>query len=517
MKTNLTRILGVFAMLSATRAWAVPDVPLHWLEASPALATGVSFGVPWARGTTAKDATFSLVTSDGRTLPTQTWPLAYWPDGSLKWSGIATVVPPGAAGDLVLRAGKAASSEGAISIHRSDTTIEVDTGKLRCRVGLWGTTLIESLRVDGREVARQGRLVCINQVGPDGSPETGASREKFLGKVTQVTVEQSGPVRAVLKIEGTHQAGAGSRTWLPFTMRLYFYAGQESIRLVHTLVYDGDEQRDFIRGIGLEFAIPMREEIQNRHVRFSGEYGGLWAEPIQPLVGRGGRFVSAPAGGDVYPSQLAGQRVPNAASYSAAGQGLLADWAVWDSFKLVQPNADGFSIVKRTNAQSAWIPCGAGRRSSGLVFVGDVSGGLGVGVKNFWQSHPASLEVANASTSEATLRAWLWSPDAEAMDLRHYDTRAHGLEAVYEDVQPGLSTPVGVGRTSELTLWPTGQFPARPTPPSGPGPAPSRRCWSQHRNIFTAPARLAFGVCRAGPRRFAGQSRTRWPRRLIFT
>jgi hypothetical protein len=47
------------------------------------------------------------------------------------------------------------------------------------------------------------------------------------------------------------------------------------------------------------------------------------------------------------------------------------------------------------------------------------------------------------------------------MDLRHYDTKAHGLEASYEDVQPGDSTPFGIARTSELTLWPAGSVPAK--------------------------------------------------------
>ena len=41
------------------------------------------------------------------------------------------------------------------------------------------------------------------------------------------------------------------------------------------------------------------------------------------------------------------------------------------------------------------------------------------------------------------------------MDLRHYDTRAHDLDSSYEDVQPGFSTPHGVARTSEMTLFPT--------------------------------------------------------------
>src|SRR5213078_2241612 len=102
-----------------------------------------------------------------------------------------------------------------------------------------------------------------------------------------------------------------------------------------------------------------------------------------------------------------------------------------------------------------------GRRASGLVFAGDVSGGLGVGVKNFWQSYPASLEVQGASTAAAALYVWLWSPDAPAMDLRHYDTRAHDLDSSYEDVQPGFSTPHGIARTSEMTLFPSAGVPSK--------------------------------------------------------
>jgi hypothetical protein len=91
----------------------------------------------------------------------------------------------------------------------------------------------------------------------------------------------------------------------------------------------------------------------------------LWAEPIQPAVGRGNAIVTYPGqqGGNVYPDQLAGKRIPNRRELSERSQGWLSDWAVWDSFKLVQANADGFSIVKRTNPQSAWIPCGAGKRA----------------------------------------------------------------------------------------------------------------------------------------------------------
>lgn len=440
------------------------SVQLNWLDrTAPSVNSGVSFGVPWPRGVVRKDQTFTLATIDGKTLPLQTWPLAYWPDGSIKWSGFATVASPQNTGGLKLWVGPAGAPAGpTVQVRQSDTTYEIDTGRLKARITKWGGSIIESMSIDGREIARDGKLVCILQDGPDGDPLNSPHKEQFISKVQKVTVEQSGPVRAVVKLEGMHKGAHGGREWLPFVVRLYFYAGQETVRMVHSIIYDGNESQDFIRGLGVVFSVPMREQIQNRHVRFSGEGLGLWSEPIQPMIGRGGRFVANPAGGaDVYPDQIAGKRVPNREQFNAAGQSLLADWAVWDDFKLTQPNADGFTIMKRTNAQSAWISAGAGKRASGLVFAGDVSGGLAVSLKNFWQSYPASLEVQKASSGAAELTVWMWSPDAPGMDMRHYDTKPHGLEAVYEDVQPGFSTPQGVARTSELTLFPSGAVPSK--------------------------------------------------------
>src|ERR1700712_255276 len=109
-----------------------------------------------------------------------------------------------------------------------------------------------------------------------------------MSLVKKVTLEQSGPVRPVVKFEGVHQGTKSGRTWLPFNVRLYFYAGETSVRMVHTVFFDGAQEKDFIHGLGVTFAVPMREEIQNRQVRFSGEADGLWSEPIQPLVGRAG-------------------------------------------------------------------------------------------------------------------------------------------------------------------------------------------------------------------------------------
>ena len=92
--------------------------------------------------------------------------------------------------------------------------------------------------------------------------------------------------------------------------------------------------------------------------------------------------------------------MPNRKALNAAGQHLLDAFAMWDNYRLIQPNAQGFTIEKQTGPQSSWLIAGAGKRSTGYVFVGDVSGGLGVGAKDFWQSYPAGLEVRQARSND---------------------------------------------------------------------------------------------------------------------
>jgi len=435
------------------QAAAAGSVELKWLgSAAPATGVGVTWGVPFARGTVSKTQTFALAASNGSALPLQQWPLAYWPDGSIKFGAFASVVPAGTGGAFRLAPGAPAAPSTPLKVQQSAGSIDIDTGMLQCSMGRSGANLITSMVREGREVAKSGRLVCSLDGGGD-----------FVSDIKSAVVETSGPVRAVVKFEGVHKGG--SREWLPFVVRLYFYAGHEQVRMIHSIVFDGDQEKDFIRSLGLAFAVPMREQIHNRHVQFTGDGEGVWAEPIQPATGRrvlalpGARPGPGGAQNVAYETQLAGKALPNKEAFNAAGQKLLTDWAIWDSYKLAQLSADGFTLQKRTNPQSCWLNAGWGKRSTGLVFAGDVTGGLGVGLRNLWQSYPAGLEVRNATQAEAELRVWMWSPEGAAMDMRHYDTKGHDLDSAYEDWQPGFSQAHGVGRTSELMLFPSVNVP----------------------------------------------------------
>jgi hypothetical protein len=459
MPAALNSLAAATTTATGTPPTPATPVDLRWLEGgTPRARPGTTWGVPWPRGTLMRDTSLALQTTAGERIPMQTWPLAFWPDGSVKWTGHAIAAQAGGADRLQLAPGAPAAVPQPVRVTEADNVIVVDTGAIVCRVARRGADIVESIVRDGREIARAGRLVCLRQDRSNFASSGTLRQESFTGAISSAVVEQAGPVRAVVRIEGRHE-GAGGRAWLPFTVRLYFHAGGDAVRIVHTFVFDGEQSQDFIQGLGVRFAVPMRDELHNRHVRFAGEGNGVWGEAVRNMPGWAARFGFAYA--DKFADQLDGRACLPLAEFDEKSRRQMETVPAWSDFTLFQSSADHFEVRKRTGAHSAWVGAGHGRRASGLGYVGGVSGGLALGRRNFWEMHPGQIDIAGATGEVAQLTLWLWSPDAPPMDLRHYSDRAHGLEINYEDWEEGHSTPLGVARTSELMLWALAATPPR--------------------------------------------------------
>lgn len=462
---------AVGAVTTATARAAMPvagtpgAAPVRWLDGkAPAAAPGTTWGVSWASGRCPADMALALFDAQGRAVPVQSWPLATWPDGSLKWTAHALPVDAVLEGHGELRKGPPAAPARPLTARETGEAIEIDTGVIRARVAKRGGALVTGLWRGGREIARDGKLVCLLE---DRSVESvaGATREvAFNGEIDAVTLEQGGPVRAVVKIEGKH-AGEG-RAWLPFVVRLYFYAGGEAVRVLHTITFDGDEQQDFIKGLGLRFTVPLGGAWHDRHVRFAGVDEGVFGEAVRQLTG-----LRRDPGAAVRAAQVAGEATPPLAEWNQAAATRLEFIPAYDDWTLVQRNADGFEIRKRTREGYVWLTAAQGQRAGGLAYVGTPTGGLAAGIRNFWESHPAQLDVSGATGEAAEFTLWVWAPDTPAMDLRPYhdglgqDTYAKqyngGLEITYEDWEEGFDTAEGVARTSEMFVWVLGGTPSR--------------------------------------------------------
>lgn len=458
-------------------------VPLQWIGSTPEMDKAVSFGVPFEKGKISPESTLQLTTVNGENIPIDTWVLAYWPDGSVKWSGVAGVIPAGTEGATLELAKKKSvkkarttnlNDQASVSVTETPRNILIETGVISAYIPRQGEFLIDSLLYKGVKVGEKTRLICSTQSTPILESTSQVSFSNYVSEVKSATVERCGAIRTLIKLEGVHKNKDG-REWLPFVVRLYFYSGSEQMKIVHSFLFDGDQNQDFIRALGIRFDVPMREALYNRHIAFSSADGGVWSEPVQPLVGRRvltlGDAANRNSGRDVtdknaskdkeaslQQQQMEGKRIPPYEAFDEKNRSLLDNWASWNTYRLSQLTADAFSIRKRANDTNPWIGTFSGTRSEGYAFAGDVSGGLGLCLHDFWQSYPSAIEISETKAPVATLTAWLWSPDAEPMDLRHYDNVAHDLNASYEDVQEGLSTPYGIARTTTLTLIPQGGY-----------------------------------------------------------
>ncbi|HEY7046585.1 MAG TPA: hypothetical protein VH373_05150 [Jatrophihabitantaceae bacterium] len=444
------------ALASPSRAAAAAPstgggVELHWLDGPPATSTGAAWGVPWPRGQVARGASFALTTSSGTPVPVQTWPLAYWPDGSLKFTGHAVAADAGLDPKLTLGAGSPATPSQPVSVQRKGGDFVLSNGVVDVRVPASGPLLVRSIARGGRTTAQNGRLVLQLQDGPEGTVRTSS----WTGTIEDATVEQSGPVRAVVRLSGYYRNGP--RKLLPWTVRIYLGAGAESLRLMHSFIWDGNVQTDFVAGLGLEIQVPMSDDPYNRHVRFAGPDRGVWGEPVLVLTG-----LRRDPGAAVRAAQVAGTATPPPSQWAATVRDGYTALAQWNDFTLAQHSAAQCAVWKRTSANGSWLKhAGFADRAPGFGYVGGVSGGLGFGLRDFWQQFPRALDVRDATKDTATVTLWSWSPHTEAMDMRPYDTAGHGLDLAYEDNRYGFGIPTGVSRSTDMELWAFAATPSR--------------------------------------------------------
>ena len=430
-------------------------IALRWIGDGEAndnsgLSTPSTVGVPFGKGEVTESTPMTLTTPDGESIPFDRWTLARWEDGSVKWQAITATVPAQTDSCMLTLSGKI----GKVKHSSLPAAPKLYISK--------GQNLIDSIVVNGKKAAGRMWLEASYDESEQLDHATSVVRHRLVSRVDKVDAERTGDVRSVIRIEGTHSSPTGD--YLPFCVRIYTYKGSDEIQIVHTLTVDSIMAERRISSIGLRMEVPLRQADYNRHVAFFSNDGGVWRESVQPLTGR--RTVNLPVkfadslkAEGIAPLpidylQQNGMRLPDYEDYNLIGRFLIDKLAKWDEYRLSQLSPDAFSIRKRATDKSPWIGTFEGHRAAGTAYVGDSDGGLMLMMKDFWQSYPSSIEIEGARSDMATVNLWMWSPEAEPMNLAHYDTIAHDLEASYEDVQEGLSTAYGIARTTTIRILP---------------------------------------------------------------
>ena len=158
---------------------------------------------------------------------------------------------------------------------------------------------------------------------------------------------------------------------------------------------------------------------------------------------------------ELYETQIAGKKL----ELSSMDQELqnnvkqaFGNMPTWSNYHICQDSAEHFSVKKRTGQEECcYLDCIHGNRAVGAAAVAGEEGGIAVALRDFWQKYPSGIWIDRVDTGCAEVTVWLWTPEAEAMDYRHYDVTGYS-QSYYEGFDEFGADPHGIGNTNEIEI-----------------------------------------------------------------
>lgn len=215
----------------------------------------VTIGMPFPKGALYEKNSMPQIALQG-TQEYQFRTLKKWHDGSVQWVLIdfqADVKSDGKNNNVHVIRGNG-NSAGKLA-EDNDEMITVNTGVMVVQIRKKGFNLFDNVSVDGSEIIAKGKS--------RGCIVTGKEREEYLAfndAKARVLIEENGPVRAVVKAEGTHIEK--DKRMMDYTVRMHFYKGKHRAKVFYTLRNASKEQvkHAYIRSLDLSAKINLSGE-----------------------------------------------------------------------------------------------------------------------------------------------------------------------------------------------------------------------------------------------------------------
>jgi len=359
-----SRLALLLVALAATLA--AQGLPLTVINSttSPASQSPVSFGVPFQQAPNPlydpEQNGLCVLDDRGQAVPCQFRVLARWngerhdPTKPLKWVLVSFLADAPANGGGKYYLGIAPRPSRPILATETSSDVVVTTAP--------GTQFVidRSALSIFRTVTVAGRTIVP---APGGAVEMwGVGGQVIPPVVTETTLEENGPIRAVVRQKGT----LGS---LKFTTRSYFHAGRSEVTYDFRLENEG--------AYGVYFGVtPSPRYFDSCHLRL-------------PVNGAGGQLVSSTA-----IRNLGGQPYELTQDCTAIGQG---DMNIHDNF--VYRERVGGTVVQ------------SGERYGGAVEIPGSQGGVTIAVDRFWENFPKSLKLTGAHARVGLWPDWGHGPE----------------------------------------------------------------------------------------------------------
>ena len=235
------------------------DICIHVQgPAGPApLGAPVETSVPFARGRLSQTTNLAVYSPEGKPVLAQFRPALNWPDGSVRWLVVAFEAAAGA-GDYLLKEGDGLKA--ADLVTETGDRIVIDTGELGITFPKSEPGLLELLAAP--DPGGNGQPVV------KGSPGCDLVLTRHDGKVfrgsldtstRRVFIEERGPVRACVRIEGQCRAQDGDGLF-NYIVRCRAFRGRPEVHLEVTWVNMTDNPSEQLKDIRMVFPFEFEPE-----------------------------------------------------------------------------------------------------------------------------------------------------------------------------------------------------------------------------------------------------------------
>ncbi len=248
LKRSLPLVLVVVASLA--RAGETTQIPLKVTEPVGVKRTAapVTGGVP-VEPLGVKDAKdLGLLDEAGNAIPAQITPTVRLESGVLQWVLVEflTDLGPKATRNFTLRkrTGKKrapAAPKYAVAVGQTEDAVALSNGILKLTASKKKFDLLDMVWLDRdgdgkfsdaeKMLTAEGPAALAIVRGKDG-----AAFDSRSGKVERVTLEDAGPVRTTVRVDGTFgKPGDGGESWLKYTARITLWAGRPEVRVLYAV------------------------------------------------------------------------------------------------------------------------------------------------------------------------------------------------------------------------------------------------------------------------------------------
>ena len=253
----------------------------------------ITGGVPIPQSCLSDARDVRLVTDSGDEVPLQVQTTARWPDRSVKWLllSFTAEVPANSTAEYRLEYGNSMKRklvDRPLAVVESNGGVQVDTGKRQFSVDSSGN------------INHSGVYQTIAE-------DTDGNVYQTAGAKAEITVEENGPIRAVIKTVTPLLDADGNRLFR-IEKRIEAYRNSAFLRVHHTLVVDNPEKFTTIRN--LSYVVPTADQVKAWQAALA-DGNELTLTPSQRVFQQTeDRLMVSSGEGDAKEARLVGSLIP---------------------------------------------------------------------------------------------------------------------------------------------------------------------------------------------------------------